>query len=140
MLDALGADHERLILSHMRPKLAADGAKLLRRRDHHEEVAGGNFAELGGGLDGRVERDSRQIERVPVRLVDLGDGLGLIGPQDHVAAGAARAHGKRRPPGASPDNTDALQSHVPAATVAAACHTGKKQPPSWRRKPISKSA
>src|SRR6185369_3834901 len=45
-------------------------------------------------------------------LVDLGDGLGLVGPKHHVAAGAARADRKRRTPGASPDNADALQGHV----------------------------
>ena len=50
-----------------------------------------------------------------MRRVDLADGLWLIGPQDDVAAGAPRAHAKRRAPGASPDNANALQSHVPAA-------------------------
>ena len=115
MLDALGADHQGLVGTHMASELAADGAKLLRRRDHQHEIAGGNLAELGGGLDRRVERDAGQIERVPMRLVDLGDGLRLIGPQDDVAAGAPRAHAKRRAPGASPDNTHALQSHLPAA-------------------------
>ena len=82
LLDALGADHERLIRLAYGGELAADGANLLRRRHHQQEVAGGNLAELGGRLDRRVERDARQIERVPVRLVDLGDGLGLVGPQD----------------------------------------------------------
>ena len=115
MLDALGPDHERLIGLHKGLKLAANGAKLLSRRDHQQEVAGGNFAELGGGLDGRVELHAWQIERVPMRLFDFGDGLRLIGPQDHVAAGAARADAERRAPGASPDNTNALQSHLPAA-------------------------
>ena len=125
LLDALGADHERLIGAHMRGKLIGDGADLLRRCHHQHEVAGGDFVELGGGLDGWIERDPRQVKRVSMLLVDLGDGLGLVGPKHHVAAGAARADRKRRTPGASPDNADALQGHV----TYHSCHGGWELPP-----------
>jgi hypothetical protein len=108
LLDALGADHERLIVAHVGSKLAGDGAELLRRRDHEHEVAGGDVVELGGGLDAGIERHPWQVKRISMLLVDLGDGLGLVGPKRHVAASAARADPKRRAPGASPDNADAL--------------------------------
>ena len=115
LLDALGADHQGLISAHMGRELAADGAKLLRRCYHQHEIAGRNFAELGGGFDGWVERDAGQIERVPMRRVDLADGLRLIGPQDDVPTGAPRAHAKRRAPSTSPTIPNGLQRHVPAA-------------------------
>src|SRR4249920_3781677 len=47
LLDALGADHERLIGAHVRRKLIGDGAELLCRCHHQHEVAGGDFVELG---------------------------------------------------------------------------------------------
>ena len=56
----------------------------------------------------RVEGNARKIESIPVALIDLGDGLRLVGPKQHVAARAARAYAERRAPGASPHNADAL--------------------------------
>ena len=47
-----------------------------------------------------------------MRLVDVGERLELVGPDQHVAPGAARDDAKRRAPCARTNNADGLQPHV----------------------------
>ncbi len=82
----------------IRRQLAGDGAHMLRRRGHQQQVAIGDLVQPRGRLDRRVELDAGQIERVAVVLVDVGERLGLIGPDQHVAPGPARGDGERACP------------------------------------------
>ena len=111
LLDALGAQHERLAFSDERRELAGDDAHMLRRRHHQQHVAIGDLVEPRGRLDRLVELDARQEGLVAMLLVDVGDGLGLVRPDQHVAPGAPGDDGERGPPRPRTQYADRLQCH-----------------------------
>ena len=95
----------------MRRQIGQHVAQELRRHGEQRRLGlRDGHAEIGGGGDGRVERDAGQIDRV---LVPLGDGGGdgrVARPDDRRAAGAARGQRQRRAPRAGADDARAASS------------------------------
>ena len=77
-------------------------------RYHQNDVASRNLAEIGGRLNGRIERDARQERGVFVPVVDAGDRLRLVCPDQHVPPRPAGNRCKRGTPSAGADDANGL--------------------------------
>ena len=62
------------------------------------KVACGHLVEARGRFDRLVELDARQEGLVAMLLIDVGDGRGLVRPNQHVAPGPPRDDAERRSP------------------------------------------
>ena len=89
------ADHQRLPVLDIGRQPLGDLAHMLRRRRHQQKVAIGHLVQPRGRLDRRVQLDAGQIDLIAVALIDVGQRLGLRGPDQHVAPGPARGNGER---------------------------------------------
>src|SRR3989304_1275042 len=114
-LDALGARDARRARLGVLGQRRDEGAEVLSRHDEKERVLCGGLTERLGDLDGRLDGNSGQADRVHAVLLDVGEDRKLVVIELHGTAGADRGIGKRSAEGAGPGNSDAMVPAHPRA-------------------------
>ncbi len=117
LLDALRADHQRLLFLQIWRELARDRTHMLGRGRHEQEVAIGDLVETRGRLYRGVEFDAGEIDLVAMLALDIGERFGLMRPDQHIAAGTTGGDGERGAPCACPHDADRLKRHAETSSL-----------------------
>jgi hypothetical protein len=109
VLDALGANHQRLARADIWSEFVRHGAHVLRRADEEDGIGRCACGQALRRAQLAVQRHAGQERAVDVAVVDVGDRFGLTRPQRDGAAGLDQGLRQRRAPGSGADDGNAIE-------------------------------